>query len=1150
MATNNPRIRYDIEAGVTGEQDVNALARELDKLAETLEGDLKTQAQASAQALREVGNQQAAIDGFVTLKNRVQEAAGQLQEAQTQAQAFARELAATGNPTRAQAGQMERLRDAVRTSKTEMQDQVAALDRSRAELGAYGIASSEVAQKQRDLTAASRTLADQVKQIGTTAADAAARQQQAANAEIERQRRIADAVASSNARAVRSARSAADARVMAASRAAQAERERAAMVEQYNLREQLSQEALVARSNAVREMYPRLGQAAQASAGQQVAAAQRVEGGLSSLAAQLRAVQTVAIAVMGGTFAGQLIGGVNETAEAFARAGDRIKLVTGEGQAFDSAFEGVQRTALATNSTLESTATLFARLDQAGQKLGRTQEQSLGLVQTINQAIQISGGSAQSADAALTQLIQGLQSGVLRGEEFNSVMEQSPRLAQALADGLGKTTGELRALAQQGVLTTEVVIGALEGQAAAIDQEFDKLSGRPSRALQNLATAWEIYVGNADKAVGASKAAADAIDFLAKNLDTIVGLLLDSGQAVAAFVGLRLAQHFLGIGSAAQVAATQVAASTTAINAASAASATAAVNVGRMATVLSGLKTLSLLGIVTNIQDIGTWLGESAAKLAGYKDLTEELAREERLAAEISAENARQKAAMAQATQLAIEAARGLTPEARVLTSEFDKLRAAGESTGDALADLSKKANLQDTTGIQAFGITLRDLAVQGKASGDQIREAMAAALQGEDLAKFEVLARTAFAGTRDEAELLAIALDSSLREAINRSGADFASISGGMSTAAISAINDTELIINNLDRLKDQGVDTAAALTASLGKGIQTADSQAALQAVRDQIESVRKVLGDKVADGLLDQLATQAEKAKKEVGGLQDALGKLGITSDADLKKAADQARNLYERVREGGGSAREQADAFQKMADAAIRSGDSTAMAYAKSQAAAHGFEIAVDKAGKTVVRRMGEAAKATQDYSSSINKATQEVQEHIGWLDRMAERNAEVKSSMKMDGQGFAADESGNRIAMGGDLNTLTGIASFLKAAGIEDDATARRIATEFSDGKGNIPYFSNPGQKRYGGDTISMALLRAAERITFAGNAVGGGDVPGVPTTVPKQGARDVNFNLSLNGESYGTVETSEQGQAVMNRFLDELQRGKMRSTRR
>lgn len=1103
MATT-PKIRYDIEAAVSGGSDVNALAAQLEGLANTLEGDLKVQALASAQALRELGAKQGAIDSFVSLKTEAQAAAERLNAAQLAAQSFAREIAANGTPTRAQAGQLEKLRDAVREASSEMLKSRRSVDGAREALNQYGASTANLAGQQRVIKSAveeqranfdllsesARLSAEERVQAETRVAAATQAAAQKEETIAAQRRRVIEAVSAANTRAVGQARAAEQSRVSAAIAAQNAERSRAEMIERYNLRESLAQKALLGRLEEIRAQYPRLGAAAQAAGGQQARAATEASSGLKGLGDQLRTIQSLAIAALGGSFVGSMVRDVNETAEAFTNVRDRIRLVTGEGAGLESAFEGVQEIALRTNSELEGTANLFARIVKAGKELGLSQEAALSLTETINQSIQLSGGSADSAKAAIIQLVQGLQSGVLRGEEFNSVMEQSPRLAQALADGLGKTTGELRELSKQGLLTTDVVINSLQGQAQAVQTEFDKLSDKPSRAIQNLSTAWTVYVGNVDRATGSSKTAAEAINFLAENLDTIAGLLIDAGQAGAAFVALRLAQSFLGIGAAAQAAAVQVAASTAAMNAAGAASLTAGAGVGKFSALLGGLKTFSLIGVVANIQDIGTWIGEAAAKLAGYKDLSDQMAREERIAAEISRENARQKAALAQAIQLATEKARGLTPEARVLTSEFKKLRDGGNGVADALAAISKNANLSDTAGIQAFSIAMRDLAIQGKASGDQIREAFANALKGEDLASFETRARAALSGARDEAELLATVLDASLREAIRRSGSDFDVISGGMGAAARSAINDTELIITNLERLKSQGVNTAAALTASLSKGIQTADGQAAIEALRQQIELVRSRIGDSVANSFLDQLSTKARQVTQEIGGLSAALKSLGITSDADLKLAANGARKLYEEVRKTGGSAREQQAAFRKMAEAAIASGDTASLAFVRSQASIQGFEVSVDKAGKTTVRAMGEGRAAVDRLTRGMQASTEAVKEHIGWLDRLQKRNAEVKSSMKTDGNGFAVDSKGNTIVAGGDLNTLTGIASFLKQAGL-DDAQAKSVAREFADSKGNIPYFNNPGQVKYGGreSTISEALLKAAERTTFGyGNA--------------------------------------------------------------
>lgn len=453
MATTNQRIRYDLEAAVSGQQDVAALARQLEGLADTLEGDLKTQALASAGALRELGAKQGAIDNFVKLKGEAGAAATRLKEAQTAAQQLGQTLAASGTPTRAQAGQMEKLRDAVRSAKTELQAKTQALDNSRATLTAYGVSSTNVAQAER----------------ATRQAIGQAREEVA---------KLAPA-------------------------------------------------------------YTAAGNAAAASGLKQTQSAQAVKSSLSGIGDTLRTIQSIALTAVGGSFLTSLARDVGVVADQYANLQARLKLVTGDGPALEAAFEGVRRVALATNSDLEGTVNLFARITKAGKDLGLSQEQALSLTQTINQAIQISGGSAESVNAAIIQLVQGLQSGVLRGEEFNSVMEQAPGLAQALADGLGVTTGELRKMANEGRLTTEVVLTALKDQGAAVQAQFDQLPATIGRALQNLSTQWTTYIGQVDQASGASTAAAEAINAVANNLDEIAGLATRAGAVMAAALAVQ-----------------------------------------------------------------------------------------------------------------------------------------------------------------------------------------------------------------------------------------------------------------------------------------------------------------------------------------------------------------------------------------------------------------------------------------------------------------------------------------------------------------------------------------------------------------------------------------------------------------------------------
>ncbi|MBE0588063.1 MAG: tape measure protein, partial [Hydrogenophaga sp.] len=451
-------------------------------------------------------------------------------------------------------------------------------------------------------------------------------------------------------------------------------------------------------------------QASDTSTQKQVQNQRTLREGMASIGTQLQRIQSIAAVAIGGSYFGGMIKDVAATADEFKNLEARVQLATGEGQNFERSFDGVTRVALDTNSALDETGTLFARLTKASEEGGlaaeAAQQRALGLTQTINQATQLSGGSAESAKAAITQLIQGLQSGVLRGEEFNSVMEQAPRLAQAMAAGLGVTTGQLRAMAKEGELTAETVMRALEGQSAAVAAEFDKLPATVGRALQNLTTQWTLYVGASDKGLISSANVAKAIDALANNLDTLVDTLTVAGKIWAAMKIAEMATHFaawatktvaatvameantaatatntiahranataVAAGAAAQGASAAAAtanatamarsgafsvAAQRATSGIGAAAAAAAPRVGLLGRAVGGLSGLlgGPIGLIATtallwpeIQRLGTWLGESAAKMMGYRDRSEEMAEADRRAAEASRNLARDQAALAQ----------------------------------------------------------------------------------------------------------------------------------------------------------------------------------------------------------------------------------------------------------------------------------------------------------------------------------------------------------------------------------------------------------------------------------------------------------------------------------------------------------------------
>lgn len=224
-----------------------------------------------------------------------------------------------------------------------------------------------------------------------------------------------------------------------------------------------------------------------------------------------------------------------EAADSYTNLSVRIQIATREGGDFSSAMAGVHQVALATNSSLQATGDLFTRLNTVGKEMGMTQQQALDLTKTITQAIQIGGGSAQASEAAVQQFIQAMQGGVLRGEEFNSIMENGYGLAEALAKGLGVTTGELRKMAENGELSSERVIKAVQSQATQIQETYNQFPTTISNALQKISTQWQILIGEMDQANGSSATVANALSIIADNLGTLKVFFDDVAEGVEWF---------------------------------------------------------------------------------------------------------------------------------------------------------------------------------------------------------------------------------------------------------------------------------------------------------------------------------------------------------------------------------------------------------------------------------------------------------------------------------------------------------------------------------------------------------------------------------------------------------------------------------------
>lgn len=215
----------------------------------------------------------------------------------------------------------------------------------------------------------------------------------------------------------------------------------------------------------------------------------------------------------------------------------RVRLATESGGDFTHAMASIKDIANTTGSPLSATVDLFTKLTTATKELGYSQERVTDLTRTISQAMMVSGGSAESMNAALVQLSQGLASGTLRGDELNSVLEQAPRLARAIAEGIGVTVGQIRALGAEGKITAEAISDALQNQAGQIAYEFEQMPQTVSASMTVLKNSIMGVIGDLDNELSGSSGLAGIIQNIARGIENI---------DPSVFYGLRLTLESLG----------------------------------------------------------------------------------------------------------------------------------------------------------------------------------------------------------------------------------------------------------------------------------------------------------------------------------------------------------------------------------------------------------------------------------------------------------------------------------------------------------------------------------------------------------------------------------------------------------------------------
>ncbi|MEO2797940.1 tape measure protein, partial [Flavonifractor plautii] len=247
---------------------------------------------------------------------------------------------------------------------------------------------------------------------------------------------------------------------------------------------------------------------------------------------------------LAGTFLGmQSVRWLVNTSDQLTSINARLRLMTGSAEAAAAAQEEIYQAAMRSRGAYADMADFVSQLGTVAGNAFTGTDELVAFAEQIQKQMAISGASGASAQAALVQLTQGLASGTLRGEELNSVLEQTPMIAQTIAEYMGVTIGEMRELASEGKVTAEVVKNAMLGAAEETNAQFEQMP-------MTWAQVWTMFQ---NVAIQALDPVLDAISWLANNIDLVGPIILGLGAAFGVFL---LAANWTNICTAATTALT------------------------------------------------------------------------------------------------------------------------------------------------------------------------------------------------------------------------------------------------------------------------------------------------------------------------------------------------------------------------------------------------------------------------------------------------------------------------------------------------------------------------------------------------------------------------------------------------------------------
>ena len=207
-----------------------------------------------------------------------------------------------------------------------------------------------------------------------------------------------------------------------------------------------------------------------------------VNDGSSAVSFLLGKAKTMAT-TLGAAFGAKQVIGLSDT---MASSRARLDLMNDGLQTTEQLQNMIYQSAQRSRGSYQDTADIVSKLGTLAKGAFKSNEEAVLFAEQMNKQFVIGGASAQEQSAAMYQLTQAMASGRLQGDEFRSIMENAPMLAQSIAQSLGKSTAELREMSSEGLLTSDVIKNALFASADETNRKFEQMPKTFSQVMASV----------------------------------------------------------------------------------------------------------------------------------------------------------------------------------------------------------------------------------------------------------------------------------------------------------------------------------------------------------------------------------------------------------------------------------------------------------------------------------------------------------------------------------------------------------------------------------------------------------------------------------------------------------------------------------------